>query len=159
LRPRFREGGLAPHTYSLTLNRPPIESLQLCSLLLWVLVLWKPFGLLHFLWYSSPLTGWSSGYSTGIAPPPPRDARGLGALVYSLSELFAWRMPGLSSGLWSWVPHRQSSAAECLHHIDAICADSPSCSFQPSTPGGMTFWRQWKHRSSVVSGMGDLAPD
>jgi hypothetical protein len=48
--------------------------------------------------------------------------------------------------------------AEYLHLIDEIHAESSSRSFQVSASAGMSFWRKWKHRSSAISGMGDLAP-
>jgi hypothetical protein len=44
---------------------------------------------------------------------------------------------------------------ECLHLIDETHVESSS---RVSTPVGMSFWRLWKHKSSVVLGMGGLAP-
>jgi hypothetical protein len=48
--------------------------------------------------------------------------------------------------------------AEYLDVLDEIHAEDSSCSFQVITPARMNFWRQWKHRISVVSAIGGLEP-
>jgi hypothetical protein len=54
------------------------------------------------------------------------------------------------------LQRRGYTLAKYLHLSDEMNdeEDEPS----NSLPGGVDFWRQWKHRSSVVSGISGLAP-
>jgi hypothetical protein len=53
------------------------------------------------------------------------------------------------------LERRGWALSEHLHLLDEIEEESP----QVGPELGVGPWRQWKHRSSAVSGMGGLAPE